>query len=121
MSRPLWQDSCRVSVRSIRQPHFDTQGRFAIQSTGLQGDVASSQYDPTLGVVLSQTDANGLTVRYGYDAFGRQVWQRSPTGNLAQTARVFADATQTDIEIISPNALCCRGLGPFECKVLPRI
>ncbi len=47
---------------------------------------ASAQWNYTLGLPTSRTDANQLTTRYDYDAFGRKTQTTQPDGTIVQWA-----------------------------------
>ncbi len=50
---------------------YDNKGRFVIQETNVLGHVQSATFDVKTGWRLTQTDANGLTTSFQYDALGR--------------------------------------------------
>ncbi len=49
---------------------YDATGRFMTVQTDVLGHNTSSQYDPKTGLLVSETDANGLTTSYEHDALG---------------------------------------------------
>lgn len=63
---------------------YDATNRFV---TGKSNDYFTEftrTYDPSTGNVMTETDANGLTTSYQYDAFGRPVLEQSPDGTYTQ-------------------------------------
>lgn len=60
---------------------YSSDGRFAISSNNALSQSESRTYDPTLGVMTSQTGPNGLTTSWAYDGFGRKVLERRADGN----------------------------------------
>ncbi|MBO7444907.1 MAG: hypothetical protein J6T86_00650 [Bacteroidales bacterium] len=65
---------------------YDATGRFVLLETNALGHQTSRLYDPATGLVLSETDPNGLITRYSYDAFGRPDTIRYPD----HTMRTFS-------------------------------
>ena len=49
---------------------YDATGRFMTAQTDVLGHNTSAQYDPKTGLLVSETDANGLTTSYEHDALG---------------------------------------------------
>ena len=65
---------------------YDATNRFV---TGKSNDYFTEftrTYDPSTGNVMTETDANGLTTSYQYDAFGRPVTELSPDGIMTETS-----------------------------------
>jgi RHS repeat-associated protein len=57
---------------------WDAQGRFPVSITNALGHSASSTWDARFGRRLTTTDANGLVLRWTYDAFGRETQVTGP-------------------------------------------
>ncbi|KAF0810948.1 RHS repeat-associated core domain [Alcanivorax sp. S71-1-4] len=64
---------------------YDHQGRFVLQEENALGHTMSYGYDLATGNKLSQTDANGLTAYWDYDAIGRPKTEISASGQRSQT------------------------------------
>jgi RHS repeat-associated protein len=52
---------------------WDATGRFPVTSTNARDHVETRQYDSRFGVVMQQTDINGVVNRWSYDGFGRKI------------------------------------------------
>jgi len=65
----------RVSTMS-----YGTQGVFPVSATNAENESGSMSHDYALGVPLSATDANGITVTWRYDDFGRKTHEILPDG-----------------------------------------
>jgi len=84
---------------------YDTKGRFAITSANALNHTLSAVYDDAYGNPISKTDANGLTMQYVYDGFGRIKQTVTPTSqqiNITHTwdnsfsnCVYFDEATET--------------------------
>lgn len=72
---------------------FETTGRFPLTRTNPLNQVSTSTYNTALGVRLTETDANNLTVRFDYDGFGRITRQTAPDNTWTVTAYRSAHPT----------------------------
>ncbi|MDZ7922646.1 MAG: toxin TcdB middle/N-terminal domain-containing protein [Marinagarivorans sp.] len=84
-------------------------GVYPTQSVNAKGHITTLGYDKRVGKVNYTRDANGLTNYTTYDALGRSIEEKSPTGNRTQingyfcsnspyacpTYAVYASTTQT--------------------------
>ena len=73
---------------------FGTRGVFPESVTNALGQSASKTYDYALGVPLSATDPNGLTVNFQYDGFGRLLRETRPDGT--KTAFAYSACTSAN-------------------------
>lgn len=78
-STTAWNGSV-YETRSIATEFDATTHRFITQTTNPIGHVSTATYDQSLGVVLTQTDLNGLTTSFIYDGFSRLKKQTFPDG-----------------------------------------
>ncbi|TQV82933.1 RHS repeat-associated core domain-containing protein [Aliikangiella coralliicola] len=72
---------------------YDSYGRFQTGRKNSLGHSETLSHEPLLGKLSQQTDANLLTTRYSYDAFGRVVLQTSPSGEQVRTSYFKCDLT----------------------------
>jgi RHS repeat-associated protein len=63
---------------------YDGTKRFVTSKSNDYFTEFTRTYDNATGNVLTETDANGLTTSYQYDAFGRLVLEQSPYGTYTQ-------------------------------------
>ena len=70
---------------------YDERGRFLTSTNNDLGHTHLAEYDPALGHKTSETDANGLTVTYQYDSFGRIVRTDYPDGTWQTQAYIKCD------------------------------
>lgn len=71
---------------------YDSNGRFTTSISNQLGHAKTTQYDPKLGHPISETDINGLTTTYEYDAVGRLTKVNYPDGNWQTSA--YEDCSQ---------------------------
>jgi RHS repeat-associated protein len=64
---------------------YDAHAIFPTKTTNALGHFATKTFDPRFGVVLTETNANGLTTTYTYDVFGRQVYVSYPDKSWKRT------------------------------------
>jgi|GEM_PF-1703743 len=50
---------------------YDATGKYLVKTIDAQGHASLFNFDPSIGKILSSTDANGLTTSYVYDDFAR--------------------------------------------------
>ena len=65
---------------------YDVTNRFVTSKSNDYFTEFTRTYDNAIGNVLTETDANGLTSSYQYDAFGRLVSKLSPDGITTETS-----------------------------------
>lgn len=65
---------------------YDVTNRFVTSKSNDYFTEFTRTYDNATGNVLTETDANGLTTSYQYDAFGRLVSELSPDGITTETS-----------------------------------
>ena len=65
---------------------YDGTNRFVTSKSNDYFTEFTRTYDPSTGNVMTETDANGLTTSYQYDAFGRPVTELSPDGIMTETS-----------------------------------
>ena len=65
---------------------YDASDRFVTSKANDYFTEFVRTYDNATGNVLTETDANGLTTSYQYDAFGRLVSELSPDGIMTETS-----------------------------------
>lgn len=63
---------------------YDATNRFVTSKSNDYFTEFTRTYDPSTGNVMTETDANGLTTSYQYDAFGRPVLEQLPDGTYTQ-------------------------------------
>ncbi|MCR9053268.1 MAG: FG-GAP-like repeat-containing protein [Phaeodactylibacter xiamenensis] len=64
---------------------FDQHGRFTLSVSNELGHTSTSAYDQKFGNLTASTDANGHTISYEYDEFGRVSRVEYPDGNWTTT------------------------------------
>lgn len=67
-------------------------GQFPVSVTNALNQTSLMGYDYGLGVNTSMTDANNLTVTFGYDGFGRRTSEIRPDGTSATTSYTTCSA-----------------------------
>lgn len=75
---------------------YDSRGRFVISTENQLGHTSHSTYDDKRALLLSSTDANGLTISHLYDAYGTRVLTQNPDGT--QSAEITANVSTNSIE-----------------------
>ena len=72
---------------------YDARGQFAISATNALGQApaAPAVFDAKWGAILTRTDANGLSVSYQYDGFGRRVGETRPDGTSSSVTYTRCD------------------------------
>jgi len=88
---------------------YDLTGRFPIEESNQLGHKVTYQYDNARSLLLSTTDANGLSARYFYDPWGTKVLTRGPDGT--EGAEITRYATPNDIPAGT-------GLDPVRQKIV---
>jgi YD repeat-containing protein len=84
-----------TKARSTKVLAFDSvSGIFPAFTRNALGQVTSQVYHPWLGVLVSETDANGLATRRKYDGFGRLRSESTPDGAVTQVDYSVADQTK---------------------------
>lgn len=63
---------------------YDGTNRFVTSKSNDYFTEFTGTYDPATGNLMTETDANGLTTSYQYDAFGRLVSELSPDGTMTE-------------------------------------
>ena len=66
---------------------YDSDGVFPTKQINALGHVTIQQYDPVLGVLVSETDPNGLTMEWGHDGFAQLEWEKRPDGSQTTVTR----------------------------------
>ncbi len=79
------------------------EGMFVIQTTDPMYLVTRSAYEPGLGVVAAETDANGVETTYQYDTFGRIVADHPAAGG--DRSVTYHGATGNDFGSIEDHRL----------------
>ena len=75
----------------VRSTQFDARGRYPTQSTNVLNQSEAAQFDALTGLARSKTDANGLTIQWTYDGFGRVLQENRPDGTATQTTYEWPD------------------------------
>lgn len=70
--------SCTTCVQKNYSFEYDNNYRFVTKSTNPLNQVTETKYDSRWGVPLSVTDIAGLTTRYAYDGYGRNIKTVTP-------------------------------------------
>ena len=70
---------------------YDDTGRFPVESTNALGHKISQTNHPFWGVMLTSTDANGLTTTNQYNSLGQLTQVNPPTGAVTTTTRGWCD------------------------------
>ncbi|HJX55069.1 MAG TPA: FG-GAP-like repeat-containing protein, partial [Polyangia bacterium] len=84
-----------TKARSTQVLAYDpVSGIFPASTRNALGQVTNQIYHPSLGVLVSETDANGIETRRSYDGFGRLRSESTPGGTLKQVDYYIADATK---------------------------
>ena len=65
---------------------YDVTNRFVTSKSNDYFTEFTRTYNPATGNLMTETDANGLTTSYQYDAFGRLVSELSPDGITTETS-----------------------------------
>jgi RHS repeat-associated protein len=84
---------------------YDSRGRFVTGTTNAMNHVTQSTTDARFGTRASETDANGLTTSWAYDAFGRKAQETRP------------DGTQTTWAYTA----CCNPAHPMNSSIAYRV
>lgn len=77
--RTIAWNGTQTEVRFVNQS-YDAQGRFLLSVTNELGHTASKTHDAGTGLVLTETDANGLVTTNAYDNMGRLLSTEYPDG-----------------------------------------
>jgi RHS repeat-associated protein len=99
-------------ARSTQVLQFDPVSGFPAFTRNALGQVTSRVYHPWLGVVVSETDANGLETRRKYDGFGRLRWEKTPDGGLTEMNYNAQDQTEPGALALLQVEATQNGVGP---------
>lgn len=80
--------------RVVFERSFDSDGYFPEWIKNGEGHQTDQVFSPSFGNLLIESDPNGLTTRWAYDGFGRQVRTVQPDGTQLVTARHTLDDAQ---------------------------
>lgn len=72
---------------------FDDQGRFAESVSNALGHTIEMQHESKFGVLIYQSDANGVVTRQTVDPFGRVLAEISPTNSTVITEHNWCDSS----------------------------
>jgi RHS repeat-associated protein len=79
---------------------YDASGKFIIRTIDALGAEATTEYEPSRGLVMKKTDINGLTTRFEYDEFGRMTKQVFPDSNwIKKDYKLFSANIAPDFPI----------------------
>jgi RHS repeat-associated protein len=92
---------------------YDPSGRFPATSTNAAGQTTSFAYNPVLGLLVGQTDPNGLTATFTYDAWGRKTLEVRPDGNRTAYAYRLCNA-------LSAGEPACPTLAVYVVETTPQ-
>ena len=75
------------TIKRTQRSMYDTKGRFEEESFDQFENKTTYNINQVTGQIISETDANNITVSYTYDAFGNQTSVQSPLGNTVTAVR----------------------------------
>lgn len=100
-----WGNKNSVTVEAINetspQPSrtsystYSTTGRFVVEESNQLNHKTTYRYDEARSLLLSTTDANGLTAETFYDAWGTRILSRGPDGS--EVAEISRYAVPADV------------------------
>nr|WP_297385334.1 RHS repeat-associated core domain-containing protein [uncultured Roseateles sp.] len=88
-------------TRDVQTLGYDSRQRFVTLVTDAKGFQTTQQFDDGLGLKLLSTDANGLTTRWSFDAWGRPTSEMRPDGTSTTWAyRRCVDACPPHAQLV---------------------